>query len=69
MIHTREQKRKVTEAAMRRRPGMSPEAESRFEEFKESCDDWSGTCGTCGAHLSGTLKQLRAHQHDTPEAV
>ncbi len=33
------------------------------KKVNEAAPDWTGTCRVCGAHLTGTLEELRKHKH------
>lgn len=52
--------RREIEAALKRRldEARGPEG---LKAWNEQQSDWWGVCRKCGAHLTGTPKQLRGH--------
>lgn len=67
MPRSREDYERAMREAARRQEGPSDAALERIQEANEEASDWSGTCRVCGASLTGTLAELRSHQHlETP---
>lgn len=67
MPRSREDFERAMRDAARRLEGPSGDAVERMRDANEAANDWSGTCRVCGVVLTGTLAELRSHQHtETP---
>lgn len=67
MPRSREQYERAMRESARLRQGPSGDAVERMRDANEAANDWSGTCRECGVVLTGTLAELRSHQHtETP---
>lgn len=50
--------RRVIEAALRRRVGMTQEAAEKLRAHNASVTDWHGLCARCGYAYTGTLADM-----------
>lgn len=63
MPRSREDYERAMRESVRRQEGPSDAVLERMRASNEEANDWSGTCRVCGVVLTGTLAELRAHQH------
>lgn len=55
--------KKRAERFLGRRYGQTTEERARVKLFNDAQSDWTATCRICGAVLTGTPAQLKAHTH------